>query len=136
MNCPLPHIYFFSNRRFPFDTKNPKGYLFAVALEYIGNTLIYCFVADLVALGVAGLLFTLSMVEVVKNNFNLVNKILKKNGTPLEFHQKIRYTIRLHSNAKQLSEIGSTYFKPKNVLKNISFSSSDWLKIVAPRSSI
>lgn len=128
----LPHIHSILNWRFPFDSKNPTGYLLAVALEYIGNTLIYCFVADLVALGVAGLLFTLSMVEVAENNFNLLNKTIKRNGTPLEFHQKIRYTIQLHSNAKQFSEIDSIFLRTKkcwtHCIKSVLFSSTDWVE--------
>lgn len=97
----VPH----SIQRFPFDAKNLRGYLSAVALEYIGNTLIYCFVADLVALGVAGLLFTLSMTKVMRSNFNLINKTAKLNGTPMDYHNQISYTIRLHSNGKQFSAI-------------------------------
>lgn len=81
------------------------GYFLAVALEYVLNAHIYYFVANLVAMGIGGLLFNLSMIDDIKNNFNSVNEIVKRNGTLPEIYKKISHSIQLHSNAKQLSEM-------------------------------
>lgn len=81
------------------------GYLLAVALEYVLNTHIYYFVANLVAMGIGGLLFNLSMIDDIKNNFNSINEIVESNGTLLEIYRKISHSIQLHSNARQLSQM-------------------------------
>lgn len=95
---------YISNQRFPFDTKNLMGYLVAVVLEYLANVHLYCFVANLAASGIGGVLFTLSMTGGLKHHFNSIQKTLKTGGSQVAMYEKICHCVQSHSNIKQLSK--------------------------------
>lgn len=100
-------LLFAPNCRFPFYTKNLSSYLFAVALEYASNVLVYCFIANLVSIGLGAFIFIFAMTEDIKSNFNSIDENATAKATQVNMHERVPHSIQVHFFAKQLSKIAS-----------------------------
>lgn len=60
--------------RFPFDTKNPIGYVIAVIVQYICQKLLLMFGATLICFGIGIFLFTMALVNDVKSSLMNVQR--------------------------------------------------------------
>lgn len=67
----------FSNLRFPFDWRNPIGYLIALSSQFIADTYFFIFVACVVAFGLGIFLFLLAAAKDIKTDLRLLNKCAK-----------------------------------------------------------
>lgn len=68
----------FPRNRFPFNTKNPIGYCFAIVLQYALIAYNSFLVASMVSLGVGAYLFTISMAEYIKDILNSIDERAKQ----------------------------------------------------------
>lgn len=90
--------------RFPFDCKNPVGYLVAIVLLYIMIFYMFFVIASMLSLGIGTfILAVLSTVE-IKRYMNLVSEhaISKKNRS--KSLQLLADFVDFHSGLKQLSK--------------------------------
>lgn len=90
-------------RRFPFDRKNPIGYLAAVSLQFIMSTYGFALVANMSCFGIGCYFFALTLTDDLKNILKSINKISKIKKKRSEIAAKLTEFIKIHSMAKQLS---------------------------------
>lgn len=88
--------------RYPFNTKNPLGFLFAATIQYVMLLNVWFFVACLISTGIGCFLFVLSLVDDTKVCLRSLNKSAKTPGIPSIHLKKYLKFIQLHSNTKQL----------------------------------
>lgn len=88
--------------RFPFDYKNPFGYLIGFALIYVGViyslTVLLCQTTFIIA----SYWMLMSLAKDTTNELNSINAATKNR---LELTKRFSDAIQLHSNAKQLSHL-------------------------------
>lgn len=93
-------------KRFPFDTKNPIGYLAACSLQYAHLSYEFFFLANLVTLGVGSFFMALTVIEDLKGILRSINdQCTKKRSMKkrLEALNQLREFVQMHSIIKQLS---------------------------------
>lgn len=103
--------YTHTHKRFPFDSKNPIGYLIAVSVQaqviLVQLRHIQCFLT----LGFAGLLFAFSIVEDIKDNLNEFNKMAKtRRSQSSKTMEQLTKIICYHINLRELSSLGCINF--------------------------
>ena len=89
--------------RFPFDWKNPIGYLMALALMYLVLKCLYFFGAVGSSLEITSYLLMMEFMKDVQNDIKLMNEIAKSNKNLSEMLKQLRVSIEFHSNMKKLS---------------------------------
>lgn len=89
--------------RFPFDWRNPIGYLVALTLQYTANVRFFKLVACLVATGLGAFSFELSMTTHVKTDLKLINESAKMKENRLSTLKRLSEFIEFHSRLKELS---------------------------------
>lgn len=101
-------VFFFSNEiwRFPFDTKNPIGYLVACSLQYIHLAYEAFFIVNTASLGLGSYFFAMTAIEDVKSILRSINAQCTENISTkgqLQALNQVHEFIRMHSTLKQLS---------------------------------
>lgn len=91
------------SKRFPFDTKNPIGYLIATILQLVAMSHQACYIACFLALALGAFLFSSTLMEDVTGEINAINDDLRTKKSECHILQKFSALIQLHSDAKQLS---------------------------------
>lgn len=94
--------------RFPFDYRNPIGYLFAFFLQYIALLNLFFYVCCMACIGIGFFMFIISITKDIKNNLRSINEHLKKSMSEhekSEISTQFLDTIQFHAVAKQLSWI-------------------------------
>lgn len=92
--------------RFPFDWKNPCGYLIAVAIQLHLESIQLQYIEAFLTLGGAGLLFAFTIVKDIKNNLNEFNEVAKKRKSQLpEIMVQLANVICYHRDLKELSSL-------------------------------
>lgn len=112
-----------SFRRFPFDWKNPVGFLIAISIQYTmfkyGSRICTCFFA----LSIGSQLYAIALSKAIKGSLLSINQNNQaKSDEPILLEQ-INEFIELHSNAQQLSKNESVAFS------SINFSSSQSIRL-------
>lgn len=83
---------------YPFDWKNPKGYLIAISIQFVVISIIlYAFLCMLI-LQVEALLMTISMAKDIKYSLYAINKKSKANRANIV--EPFTEVVQFHSNAK------------------------------------
>lgn len=93
-------------RRFPFDTKNPIGYLAACCLQYIHLAYETFFISNLVILAIGAFLFALTTIKDLRGILRSIDASCAKCKTEknrLEILNQIREFVEMNSALKQLS---------------------------------
>lgn len=103
----IANVFEFSNR-FPFDTKNPVGYLIAAILQIIAMSYQACYLACLLALAVGAVLFASTLMADVTCDINAINDDLRSKKLKSYVSQKFSVLIQFHSDGKQLSPTGQS----------------------------
>lgn len=100
---------FFS--RFPFNWKNPFGYIFAVIFEYIISTYAYVVVFGAVFFGIGYcLLVVLIITKNIKNDLKFINGNVTSDPNQLLTFNLVKNFIQNHSILEKFSEfLASTY---------------------------
>lgn len=90
-------------KRFPFDWKNPTGYLAAIFIEFCLTIypLQYVGVFMLFAFGL--FMFIVAIVDIMKNELRSINKMASRKKFRKEMNEKLSEFIWTHANLKQLS---------------------------------
>lgn len=91
-------------KRFPFDSNNPVGYLAAVSIEYVVLVYAYCMIACILGLGIGAFWFVIAVIKEIRRLLRLIRgkaKVKKNQSRKLKsFFFECVYT---HAAIKQLS---------------------------------
>lgn len=89
--------------RFPFDCKNPVGYLIAIYMQY--NMIWYMFyvIASLVSLGIGAFIYSVMGTDEIKRYLNSVNEYAMRKKNHLKSLKQLAEYVDYHSEMKQLS---------------------------------
>lgn len=89
--------------RFPFDWKNPWGYLIAVGIQYIGHGYILLVTACVLIYGIGGYMLSIALSKSIKVNLYSINQNAgDENHRKYLMEQFIEF-FECHSRMKQLS---------------------------------
>lgn len=91
------------NQRFPFDWKNPIGFLVATVFEYMTMTCEYTFVSCSFTFGFGNFFFIVSATQDLKNNLKSINELAVVQNNRRQTLKRISEFIRFHSSLKRLS---------------------------------
>lgn len=108
VRCPCALIFFFSFMivRFPFDWKNPCGYLIAFTLQFTMLIGLYFYVACTFSFGIGIYMFGIALINDIKTNFHSINKSANSTkNNQIRLFKLLSDAIRLDSIVKQLSQI-------------------------------
>lgn len=95
--------FLFKLQSFPFDSKNPIGYCLAFFFECMALWYMYWYIVGVVSLAFSSFLFSLVLIEDIKNNLNAINKTIKmKEINRFLVLKRISDFTNLHTNFKQL----------------------------------
>lgn len=100
-------LYWMKFPRFPFDTKNPEGYLAAFSLQYVHLAYEVFFVANLATLALGAFLFALTAIKDLKGILRSIDAHCVESKTTDEqllALNQIRQFVEMHSGLKQLSK--------------------------------
>lgn len=89
--------------RFPFNWKNPAGYLVAVTALLAWAAMPLLYIGCLGFLGFGAFMFALTFVEDMKGELRLINEMAIDKRPQREIYEKFSAFIRIHANVKQLS---------------------------------
>lgn len=95
-------------QRFPFDWKNPIGYLIAIAIEYVMAWYLLVIGAVLIPLAIGSYLYLMALSKCVKGALFAVSQCTNGTKTNQEILERIIEYAELYSRVKQLS---LTFFK-------------------------
>lgn len=93
-------FYFF---RFPFDWKNPTGYLMAFILQCISMLYVNFLISTALCTGIGVYMYTTVFVKDIKNNLNTMNEMAQSKKQRSQLSNQLADTFRTHSNGKELS---------------------------------
>lgn len=110
--------------RFPFDWKNPFGYVVAVLIEFIITTYICLIMGILMSLAIEAILLLLTLAKHIQNLLHKFNKSAKSESAA---YKHLTNYVDFHSVLKQLSKSLSHF------LINLFTYSSHILHIKQPR---
>lgn len=92
-------------KRFPFDCKNPIGYLIATVLQLIAMLYQARYMACCLAVTFGTFLFTTVMMNDITGDIKAINDDIKSRKSECYISKKMCALMELHSDAKQLSAI-------------------------------
>lgn len=98
----MPWLFRF--QRFPFDWKNPLGYLVAVYLQHAMIKYMFILISLLTSLGSGAFMFCLTALDDITDCLKSVNGYAKTKGKQSKAIERIAQYIQLHSDIKQLSK--------------------------------
>lgn len=102
----------FAIHRFPFNWKNPVGFLVAISIQYTITAYGLTFCACVFGLAVGCFLYVIALNKIIKASlFNFSQNTRAKIDQIILLEQLIEF-IELHSGAKQLSRINN-FFEPQ-----------------------
>lgn len=103
MHLPNGKLFFpCSEKRFPFDSNNPIGYLIAVILEYIIFGYTYIIAACTVALGIGLCLIANAVIKEIQDFLHSINRKARRNQSN-ELKAMFLELMNAHTAIKQLS---------------------------------
>lgn len=88
--------------RFPFNWKNPMGYIIAVAFQISMASEALRYMAFALTLPIGGFLWSLSLAEDIKNDANTLNECVRTKRAKSDIFQRFYEIIRCHIIAIQL----------------------------------
>lgn len=89
--------------RFPFNSKNPIGFLFALAIQYIMLLNIFYFGSCLMCTGIGCYLFGSLLANDIKGYLYSINQSIKDGRHSIQIFKQLSKFFRFHSDTKQLS---------------------------------
>lgn len=104
--CSLNCLLTSKIHRFPFDTRNPIGYLIASGLQFVHLAFESFFISNLVSLGVGAFLYALTAIKDLKNILRSIDAQCMQKKPMRERRQamnQVREFVQMHSELKQLS---------------------------------
>lgn len=99
-----------NNWRYPFDWRNPFGYLIAAALEYLGHLVASITMASVVHFHIGSDVIFFWLTKDVKHDFTHINEKARAAESDRELINEFNALIPFHSNAIELSKANSIMF--------------------------
>lgn len=93
----------FNNKRFPFDWKNPIGYVVAIAYEYMGGVCTFFVAMAILKYAIVVYFFLFSMIDDIKCDLESINRNAKKKKTRMEVVKQFSEMIQFHWKVMELS---------------------------------
>lgn len=97
--------------RFPFDWKNPYGYLLAITLQCMITGYIQFNFANLLAIPITVFFFIIFVIKNIKSILGLIDQNAKPKESDLQTIKNFTIFIETHSDLKQLSKIFLKFIK-------------------------
>lgn len=91
-------IYLF---RFPFDWKNPRGYLIALILTYLLHRNLVYFLVCMLNNGIGGFMLTISLTKEIKTDLSSFSTLVKSDPNPMMYFKPLYDLIDFHSTLKR-----------------------------------
>lgn len=112
----IQRCIFFS--RFPFNWKNPIGYIFVVIFEYIISTYAYVVVFGAVFFGIGCCVFVVAIItKNIKNDLKFINENATSDPNQLITFKLIKSFIQNHSILEKFSAFPASSFMPFKTYK-------------------
>lgn len=102
-------------RRFPFDTNNPIGYVFAAILQYQVLKYNLLIAANVLPTLIGVFFIAIALTNDIKNDLNSINENAKMEDNRLEMMMKqLCKFIEFHSTLKQFSDLVAMILFPSS----------------------
>lgn len=92
---------YFQIDRYPFDWRNPVGFVFATVLQTITMLYVNLLISTGLSAGVGVYMWAMSMAKDIKNNLNLINEIAKSKRKRSNLLKLLSVTVGYHSTSKK-----------------------------------
>lgn len=102
LNLKLKSLTSAVKSRFPFDWKNPLGYLFAVTIQCIIATYGLKFLAFSVSFEMGAYFFSNALTKDIIGLLKTINKSAKAKGSHTRILKQLTEFVQYHSDVKQL----------------------------------
>lgn len=93
-----------SVRRFPFDWRNPHGFLIAVVMEYVIFSYEFAIAALVIAMAIASYVYCTAFCKIIRESLISIKQRAHAKIDRPEFLKQIVEFFDVHSSAKQLSD--------------------------------
>lgn len=85
------------NERFPFEWKNPRGYVIAVIIDTVIGMHLFTLIASIASLGIGSYLLAIVATSEIRKGLDLINKNLKTESERPRAMQRISQFVHWHS---------------------------------------
>lgn len=89
--------------RFPFDWRNPYGYLAAVLIQYVGTFYLFVFATGTLPLAFGGYMLARTVAKDMMMCLNSINDSVHIRANELEINSKFSSFLKMHSDVLELS---------------------------------
>lgn len=102
----LKKLYFelFKCNRFPFDWKNPFGFMMANILQYVGTLATFIALGACLCFGIGTFILLLAIADDVKCEISSINQIHQTKSNRLLMFERFAKLINFHTDVKKLDE--------------------------------
>lgn len=97
------HFYSFTTQRYPFDTKNPMGFLAANVILYVIVLVSIIILKCIVLLGVSTMPLLFPLTDDIKCELNAIQQSLKDKRHRSKMAKPLSQFVQFHSDTRQLS---------------------------------
>lgn len=108
-NCIVFFCHF--RIRFPYDWRNPSGYLVAISIQYFLAFYPSRYVGCFLCFAFGAFMFSMATVEILKNELHAIDMMGSGRKTREKMLKSFSEFIRRHADAKQLSEWPISHIK-------------------------
>lgn len=89
--------------RFPFDWKNPVGYIAAIAALILLAEHMVLYIGCFLVLSLGSIIFEITLVKDLKHQLHSINKMAKHRKSRKDIYKTLSEFIEIHTRTKQLS---------------------------------
>lgn len=97
-------LFFLTNERFPFNTKNPVGFLIAVSIQHILVTCLMISVKCVAIFGIGTYSMLFPLISFLKDDLQTANDNARRRRNRSKTFSQISRIVRFHSKLIQLSQ--------------------------------
>lgn len=94
----------FLNSRFPFDWKNPTGFIMVIILLSVIHLHCIHFIVSAIAIGASDFLMVTTLTKEIKSDLFAFGKLIKSKPNPVDLFQKLFDILHFHSTVKRCME--------------------------------
>lgn len=98
------YVKIFVIKRFPFEWKNPLGYLIAIGIQYAITAYGVLIGACIISLGIGSFLYVIASTKCIRGNLFAINRCTNDSDKQHIWDQFIEF-IQYHSRVKQFSRM-------------------------------
>lgn len=94
-----------SQKRFPFNWKNPCGYMMAVVVQSLWVSVVFTIIGCILLLSFGCFVFSLTAAKTLKSDLHSIDKMARKKNSRCGMYKKLCKFLEIHANLKQLSRL-------------------------------